>query len=539
MNIRLPTLALSAALLAAPAHAATRPNILLIIGDDIGIDATTDMYPGLIDGLVKQYGPQGRNHPDYRMIAGHPASTPVLNGLASKGMVFSQAWAEPYCSPTRASLITGLNPAKTGVLDYTGHLSQNHHAFVRDLKDKGGYSAGVFGKWHMAGLSPAGADPASSYPGMKPLEAGFDLFQGNLNGAVGTYFDWDYHVQDAGTAPGKWRTEKAPVRSLPGVAPTTFTPVVTVADAVDWIRGREAAAPDKPWFAWVAFNLSHIAEKQQPNPMAVPNADTLDEPSRREMQACGGSFGSHNVGTCSSEALMRAMTNSMDTLIGKLLDAVDALDPDTYVIYVGDNGTWMFGPGREFIDNLYITRRGRSKGTGYESGVRVSMVVRGRGIAAGSRSDVPVHTTDLYSTILELAGLKASRTVPDRTGKGSVALDAVSIAPVLFGRAKTLRDPDRGYLLAENVNPLQKNLRQVAARNARYKVICDEQAMATSCVFYDLLEDPLEEYPLAKPASCAGYKVSVRRSADTAWHFCRLLEVVAKESFLARTVAKQ
>src|SRR5512133_3052101 len=55
-----------------------RPNILLIIGDDIGMDATSDMYPGLIDTLVKQYGPSGLNHPNYKMIQGRPASTPTL-----------------------------------------------------------------------------------------------------------------------------------------------------------------------------------------------------------------------------------------------------------------------------------------------------------------------------------------------------------------------------------------------------------------------------------------------------------------------------
>src|SRR5215467_7856942 len=65
------------------------PNILLIIGDDIGMDVTTDMYPGLVDALVRQYGPQGLNHPNYKTIQGHPASTPVLDELASQGMSFS------------------------------------------------------------------------------------------------------------------------------------------------------------------------------------------------------------------------------------------------------------------------------------------------------------------------------------------------------------------------------------------------------------------------------------------------------------------
>ena len=54
------------------------PNILLIISDDIGMDVTTGMSPGMVDNLIQQYGPNGLNHPAYQSIAGSPASTPVL-----------------------------------------------------------------------------------------------------------------------------------------------------------------------------------------------------------------------------------------------------------------------------------------------------------------------------------------------------------------------------------------------------------------------------------------------------------------------------
>ena len=502
-----------------------RPNILLIIGDDIGIDVTTDMYPGLIDSLVKQYGPSGHNHPKYQEINGRPASTPTLNSLARAGMRFTQAWTQPFCSPTRTSILTGLYSAKTGVLDYTNWLSQNHHSFVRDLKEKGGYSTAVFGKYHMAGLGV--------YPGMKPKEAGFDLFLGNLHGGVDTYWEWDYHVQDSTDAPDKYRTEKPPTRSLPGVKPTTYAPVVNAADAIQWINGQESKNPNKPWFVWLAFNLSHISGNQKPNPMIVPNIDTMDEVSIKEMKACGGTFGSAIVGSCSSEALMRAMTNSMDTIIGKVLEVVDKIDPNAYVIYLGDNGTWMFGPQREFIDNMYITRQERSKGTAYESGVRVSMAVRGPRIKAGSKSDEPIHCVDLFSTILELAGLDVPKTVPNRTGDGTVALDSVSLTPILFKGAKGLRDPNKGYLLTETINPIKNNQRQVAARNATYKVLCTETAETASCAFYNLMNDPLEEYPLVKPESCVNYKNGKWTPTAPEWHFCRLQEVISKESFLA------
>ena len=504
-----------------------RPNILLIIGDDIGIDTTSNMYPGMIDNLTRQYGPSGHNHPKYKDIAGRPASTPVLDTLAKGGIRFTHAWTQPFCSPTRTSLITGLFSAKTGVLDYLGALSKKHHSFVNDLKHKGGYSTGAFGKWHIAGLG--------RYTGMMPLEAGFDVYKGNLSGGVMTYYNYDYHIQDSTTPPDKFRTEKPPTVSLPGIAPTTFAPVVKTYNTINWITEQEKNNPDKPWFAYLAFNLSHITGQQQPNPMVIPNADTIDAKSKKEMDECigDGQYGSANVGNCSSEALMRAMTNTMDTMIGRVLETVDRLDPNTYVIYLGDNGTWMFGEKREFIDNLYITRQGRSKGTAYESGVRVSMAVRGPGIKAGSESNEWVHSTDLFSTILELAGLEVPKMVPDKEGTGMVEVDAVSLTPVLFKGAKDLRDPDTGYLLTETINPVKGNLMEVGARNAKYKVICDNSAETDSCIFYNLIDDPLEEYPLPKPSSNEEYKNGKWTPENQEWHFCYLQEIIAKKSFLA------
>nr|PZN69166.1 MAG: hypothetical protein DIU62_03075 [Pseudomonadota bacterium] len=503
---------------------ARRPNILLIISDDIGMDVSTGMYPGLIDELVGKYGPGGHEHPRWRDIQGRPASTPNLDALAQQGMRFTQAWANPFCSPTRTSLLTGLFSVRTGVFDYLGHLTQNHHSFVRDLKEKGGYATAVFGKWHIAGLDV--------YPGMKPREAGFDLFRGNLHGGLDTYWEWNYHVQDESTPPDRWRTEPAPVRSLPGIAPTTYAPVVTTADAIEWITAQERRDPDRPWFVWLAHNLAHITAIQQPNPMVVPPADTLDEPSRREMEACGGTFGSANAGRCTDKMLMRAMTNSMDTLIGRVLEVVDRLDPDTYVIYVGDNGTWMFGANREFIDNMYITRVNRSKGTAYESGVRVPMAVRGPRIPGGSVSDVPVHSVDLFPTILELAGLPAPKTVPGRDPGTTHPLDGVSLLPVLFDGATQVRDPDQGYLLAETINPVRQNMRHVGARNARYKMVCAHDASAGNCEFYDLIADPLEEFPLPGPANCDAFARGALARTSRDWHYCHLQRVIASGSLM-------
>jgi arylsulfatase A-like enzyme len=370
------------------------------------------------------------------------------------------------------------------------------------------------------------------YPGMKPKEAGFEIFKGNLHAAITTYWQYDYQIQDGDTTAGAWRTEKAPEKSLPGIAPTTYAPVVKVADTIEWITAREEANPDKPWFAWVAFNLSHATAMQRPSAMCVPEADTLDTESYNEMKECGGSFGSNNVGSCSGEALMRAMTNSLDTVVGKLLNAVDSLDPDTYVILIGDNGTPMYGrPNLDFIDNMYITRKGRGKGTAYESGALVPMVIRGPKIAANSESREIVHAADLFSTVLELAGLTPPETVPDSDGTATVALDARSLAPILLNKASTVRDPNDDYVLTETENLMTGGTKMVGVRNAAYKVVCT--GSPDNCEFFNMIEDPLEEYPLPKPDSCSQYAEGAWTPSDTQWHYCRLTNVAATLSFLS------
>jgi arylsulfatase A-like enzyme len=506
-----------------------RPNILLVISDDVGIDASTGMYPGLVEEMTRRYGPSGLKHPQYQRINGRPASTPNLARFARQGVTFTNTWAQPFCSPTRANILTGLFAGKVNVINYADPLPQGHTSFVRRLKDEAGYSTGLFGKWHLAGIPGRGA--GANYPGMKPKEAGFDIFKGNMHAALKLYWDYDYMEQDAATAADQWRSGAPPVRSLPGIAATNFSPVVQVADALEWIGAQERANPDKPWLAWVAFNLSHATAQQQPSAMAVPNADTLDAVSLAEMQACNGTFGTNSTGTCTGEALNRAMTNSLDTLFGKLLAGVDALDRNTIVIYIGDNGTPMYArPNLDMIDNLYITRTGRGKGTAYESGARVPLAVRGPGIGAARVSTEYVHAADLFPTILSMAGLAVPAKVSNADGSGMLALDGVSLVPILKEGAKSVRDPDQGYLLTESLNLMTNSTRQVAARNGTYKVICTERVEPAACQFFDLANDPLEEFPLRVPASC-GAGLSTK---DPAWHYCRLANFIRTESFFAR-----
>jgi arylsulfatase A-like enzyme len=503
------------------------PNILLIIADDVGLDITTNLYSGLIADLTALYGPSGRNNPNYSKINGRPASLPVLTDrLAKQGMVFANAWAQPFCSPTRATVITGLFADKTKVVAFDEPMSINHTTFVQ-LLNADGYSTAVFGKWHLAG-------PKTNYTGVLPKQSGFELFKGHLDSAISpTYWSYNYLVQDDTTSPTSYRTESAPTKSLPAgttpaIAPTTFEPVVRAADTIEWINAREEENPSKPWFVWLAFNESHVLVPPDQPYYHVPNADTLDAASLAEVTGCGGTPGTSNNGSCTAMQLMRAMTNALDTVTGKVLDAVEALESDTYVIFIGDNGSWSNN-----IDNMYINTSGRGKTTPYESGARVPLVIWGPGIAAGSRSTEFVHASDLFATILTLAGITPPATNYSNTG-AVVASDSVSLTPILFGSASTVRDRNEGYLLTE-VGWAGNT--KVGARNGTYKVICNTNTSNANCTFYRLaqdpenpllLPDPLEEYPLTKPSSCANFRSWPTSNPD--WHYCRLIEVITNYS---------
>jgi arylsulfatase A-like enzyme len=227
---------------------------------------------------------------------------------------------------------------------------------------------------------------------------------------------------------------------------------------------------------------------------------------------------------------MRAMTNSLDTLLGVLLDSVDDIDPNTYIIYVGDNGTPMYGrPGLDFIDNMYITRTGRGKGTVYQSGAVVPMVIKGPGIEAGAANDAVAHVVDLYSTVLSLAGLDAPAQVPNSDGSAMIPLESRSLAPVLFDGAADVRAMD-DVVLTESHDLMRDGIREVGARDGRYKVLCTNSIDIGNCSFYDLGVDPLEEYPLAIPDSCSDN--ASRPMSDPDWHYCHLTNVVAAKSFM-------
>ncbi|MGI9257202.1 MAG: sulfatase-like hydrolase/transferase, partial [Gammaproteobacteria bacterium] len=315
-----------------PADPGPNPNILLLISDDVGLDASSG----------------------YTVGAELP-NTPTLDALAANGLIFDNAWANPVCSPTRATILSGRYGYRTGVLTPGDDISLNETSLQQfiDTNVPNTYEHGVFGKWHLAGNSNGGDD--------NPNLLGVDHYDGlSPNaGGVGDYFSWQ------GVENGQSSQQ------------STYTTTEFVDDAIGWIANRQ-----NPWFAWVAFNAPHT-------PFHLPPID---------LHARGALPDDQN--SIDSDPLTYYLTaiEAMDSEISRLLSSFSTQTRDsTIVIYIGDNGT----PGQ--VGQTY--GMGRTKGSIYQGGVNVPLIISGAGVSRqGEREDALVQSVDLYATIANVAG---------------------------------------------------------------------------------------------------------------------------------------
>ena len=415
-------LALALLLTAGEARAQTPArNILLIIADDFGVDAAR-FYPTTAD----------------RRATTPPAPpTPNLTALASKGVLFRRAWTTPWCSPTRASLLTGRYPFRTGVgapipTPTTPGVTQDPELALDEFSlpeafraaRPGRYLLAHIGKWHVSiGEDDPNLQGWSYFAGPRPDLAKLDSF-----------YRWPKTVNGVTTTS------------------TTYATTDQVNEAVRKIG--EARAQARPYLIWLAFSAPHSPYQKPPNGLH----------SRDSLPATGAP----------RRAYYDAMVEAMDTEIGRLLRSVDLAT--TTVIFVGDNGTPA-----EVTASPYDPRH--AKGTPYEGGVRVPLLVAGAGVTAPGRIvERIVNGVDLYPTILELAGIDPAAAVPSGT-----RIDGVSILPYLQNQVGT---PLRTFVYAEEFPDHRfDRLFERAIANCCYKLIEREVG---SREFYDLRADPYE-----------------------------------------------
>lgn len=388
---------------------AAKPNILLIIADDMGLDAS------------RCYD-----------VGENQAPMPVVEGLCAQGMVFESAYAAPLCSPTRATLMTGQYGFRTGIGSVirwnrdTG-LSPDV-ASLFDVLGSNGYAGAVIGKWHLAG-SGNGLD--------HPAQLGVGDYYGIYKGAVPSYFSWDGVDNGSEIHVDRYST-------------SVFTD-----RAIEWTQAQQG-----PWFLWLAYNAPHTPFHLPPPGLhsAQDLPDDEDEIRRNPLP------------------YFNAMLEAMDTEIGRLLETMPAeVRQNTVVMFIGDNGS-----PNQVARSLYGSRG--AKGSIFEGGTHVPLIIQGPGVADG-RSDALVNSTDLFATIVALAGAHPQ------------TCDAVDLAPVLAGGPRG-GSGTRRHVYIEHFSdspPRGADVHGWAIRDARYKLVAVE---GEAKMLFDLDSDPFEKTDL-------------------------------------------
>jgi arylsulfatase A-like enzyme len=390
-------------------------------------------------------------------------STPNIDLLVASGVRFQNAWSNPVCSPTRAAILTGRYGFRTGIGHVVGAfaLSTKEVTLPEALDLQGsGYAHAAIGKWHLGNDVNGPLDPNL---------AGFSFFAGTLfNVTQGQgYFNWTQ------------------VQNGEAFAASGYVTAREAQDAIDWI----GTAPE-PWFCYVAFQAAHDPFHAPP---FVPYGIDLS--------------GAGDPKT-NPRPFYNAMIEAMDHEIGRIVQSLGTKLADTTVLFVGDNGTPAKATVAPFLPS-------HAKGTLFQGGIRVPLIVAGAGVAAkGERCSALVDTTDLFATVLDLAGAKP---LPVKSPSGpaggpagafqpglglptAVVGDSVSLVPYLT-------DPDlpsiRTFAFAESFRPLgfgPYTETHRAIRGARYKLIVDWPAPATPESgapqpierLFDLQSDPFE-----------------------------------------------
>ncbi len=445
------------AVAAAAASKPAQPNLVFILADDLGWSDTTFNRPNAF------------------------YETPNIERLARRGLRFTQAYAaNPLCSPTRASILTGLYPARLGITAPNCHLPEvrlekgtvkqaapsqkvlvaqsvsrlqtNYFTLAEALK-AAGYATGHFGKWHL------GPEPYS------PLQQGFDVDLPHWPGPG-----------PAGSYVGPW---KFPPKLDFASQSDEHIEDRMAREAIGFIRANR----DRPFFLnYWAFSVhapydakKSLIEKYRAKAAKLPP----DSPQRNPVYA--------------------AMVQSLDENVGRLLDTLDELKltENTILVFFSDNGgvhwgaTKAEGPNAELV-GVPVTSNAPLRGgkaTTYEGGTREPCVIVWPGLTKpGTATETIIQSTDFFPTFADLLKL----TVPT-----TLRFDGKSFAPALRGEAH-----DRGPTFCHfpHSTPASGGLASTWVRVGDWKLIrfyCLNDDLSDRLELYNLKDDLSETNNLA------------------------------------------
>ena len=326
---------------AAVPRATPPPNIVFIMADDLGFN-------------------------DISLHGSPQIPTPNIDALAQSGVHLARYYAQPVCSPTRASLMTGRHSIHTGIYMPFDHGVTNEHLNLSFtmlpayLRRAANYSAHMVGKWHL------GANTVNA----TPTGRGFESHVGYWSGAE----DYETHTVS--------NTYDFFDGLTPAVALNNTWSTRIFTDAATAIIAAHAAAPSPPpLFLYLAFQNVHW-------PLEAP-ADIV----ARFANTTGGS---------EERKMVCAMAAFLDEAVGNVTSALRSagMYDNTIVVLASDNGGPTNGDENTFSNNFPM--RG-GKNTLFEGGTRVVGMVRGPGVAVGAVSHSPVHVTDWLPSLVSMA----------------------------------------------------------------------------------------------------------------------------------------
>lgn len=394
---------------------ANPPNILCILVDDLG------------------YG-------DLSIMGAEDMQTPNIDAISEQGLTFTNFYANStVCSPSRASLLTGLYPDMAGVPGVIrqipdgnwGYLSQKAPSISSTLKTKN-YHTAIIGKWHLGLESPN-----------TPNEKGFDLFKGFLGDMMDDYWT---HLRGG----INWMRYNEKEINPKGHATDIFTDW-----AVDYLKERKTKK--NPFFLYLAYNAPHF-------PIQPPKK-WLETVKKREPQLS------------EKRAKNVAFIEHLDYNIGKVMKALKKteLDNNTLVVFTSDNGGAL-----RFAQSNGKLRGGKQDM--FEGGIRVPAFFYWKGkIIPASKTENLGMLMDLFPTFCDIAGAK----YPDK-------IDGISLLPTLMGKPQTTDDRYVFWVRREGWH--YGGQAYYAARYKEYKIL--QNTPFEPKQYFNLRKDELETAPL-------------------------------------------